>query len=185
MLFNALVLHRSDYSLQRIGATIFGGSGEVATFWYLEATIGVYLVIPVLALALLGAEKIGLRPVKTVAAVTLLAFFSAAVVPLIRGYLPGFMPDLELPLSGYVLYFQMGYLITNIELSRAARWLIYVLGAAGLASFIFLAGGYMLRHDGHAGLWNGYLSVGTVFFCGGSLRCSAQHRLEFCAAAAE
>lgn len=164
LLFHAFVLHRSDYNLQRIGATIFGGSGEVATFWYLEATIGIYLIIPVLALALAGAEKLGLCPVKVVAALTALAFFSAALVPLIRGYFPGFMPDLEIPLSGYVLYFLLGYLITNIELSRMKRWVIYALGAVGLASFIFVAGGYMLRHDVHADLWNGYLSVGTVFF---------------------
>lgn len=164
LLFHTFYMHRGEYTPRRILATVFSGSSEVATFWYLEATIGIYLIIPVVALALAGAEKLGLRPIKTVAALTGLSFFSSTVLPLIQGYFPKFLAELHIPFSGYLTYFLLGYLITNISLPRFVRWASYLLGAAGLASFIFIAGGYMLRFNPHASLWNGYLSLGTVCF---------------------
>lgn len=143
---------------------ITSGSSEAHTLWYLEALLAIYLVLPVLSMAVVGARKAGLGDTVFAGWVAALAFAASTLLPLARYVAPGLTPGFQLPFGGYLVYVAVGYWVSVTSLGRSARASIYLAGFAGYLSFTVLGGSLMLAGDDGAQLWTGYLSIGVVAF---------------------
>lgn len=152
----------SDMGLPRMLHAVYNGAAVAPTLWYLEAIMGIYLVIPVLALVRLGAEARGMSLSRVFGWMSVLALVSVTLLPLLRVVVPSFMPSLSLPFGGYLVYVLVGYWVSVTRLSRGQRWVLYLCGVAGMLSFVVLGGTLMLAGSDAAKLWTGYLSPGPI-----------------------
>ncbi len=155
----------ADMGPQRIAITLVAGSSVAGTLWYLEAALGIYLVLPVVSLAVAGAKRLGWSRQRVCGYLIAVALAASVAVPLIRQFLPAFLPNFTIPFgAGYLGYVLLGYALANFEFSRLHRWLLACLGVVGLALFILVGGFLGLAGSPHARLFTDYLSPGTVMF---------------------
>ena len=91
------------------------------TLWYLEALIGVYLVLPIFSYALRGAGEKKVQLAWLMAALGLLMPIATATLQKIN---PQFMPEFSAPIVGYVGFCFLGYALANTEFSLPWRLVI-------------------------------------------------------------
>ena len=146
--------------------TLVAPSSEAATFWYLEALVGVYLVLPIFSYAIRGAQT-----EQTTTARTGFFWLMAAlglVLPIITQAIhliyPHVLPEFVAPITGYLGFCLLGYALANTEFSRAWRIVIYLLGIVGLGGFIF-GSAYLIEHrPTFVPLVHGYLAVPAILW---------------------
>lgn len=108
--------------------------------WFIPMIIGMYMITPLL------------RPVaknqKTLLAITIVTSITGVIIPTLQDlglfFDSGMFPGLNHfgYFSAYVCFFFMGCLFHNINLSKEARWVIYILGI--IATVVIFYGTYLL-----------------------------------------
>ena len=146
--------------------TLVAPSSEAATFWYLEALVGVYLVLPIFSYAIRGAQTEQATTARTgffwlMAALGLVLPIITQAIHLIY---PHVLPEFVAPITGYLGFCLLGYALANTEFSRAWRIVIYLLGIVGLGGFIF-GSAYLIEHrPTFVPLVHGYLAVPAILW---------------------
>lgn len=120
---------------EEILAVLLAPNKVGVTLWYLEALIGVYLVLPIFSYALRGAGEKKVQLAWLMAALGLLMPIATATLQKIN---PQFMPEFSAPIVGYVGFCFLGYALANTEFSLPWRLVIYVLGIAGSLAHILV-----------------------------------------------
>lgn len=146
---------------EEILAVLLAPNKVGVTLWYLEALIGVYLVLPIFSYALRGAGEKKLQLAWLMAALGLLMPIVTASLQKIN---PQFMPEFSAPIVGYVGFCFLGYALANTELSLPWRLVIYVLGVVGSLTHILYGPYLTLNHHGLESLAMSYLSIPTIFW---------------------
>lgn len=166
-------------SIQQIIGTMVNGSSSAATLWYMEALLGIYLIIPLASLAISGARRRGISVNNVLLLMVLVSLSAAVLLPAVRRFMPGFMGAFQIPFGGgFFVYAVLGYWLNNVDLSRHMRGAIYILGFLGFASFVLAGGWLMLAASPNAALFNDYLSAGTVLSAAAVFTAARHSRIE-------
>lgn len=146
---------------EEILAVLLAPNKVGVTLWYLEALIGVYLVLPIFSYALRGA---GEKKVRLAWLMAVLGLFMPIATTTVHKINPHIMPEFTAPIVGYVGFCFLGYALANTSFSLPWRLVIYVLGIAGSLAHILVGPYLVLNHPGLGGLATEYLSVPTIFW---------------------
>jgi len=134
-----------------VGAFVTKCARGLYHLWFLYMMVGLYIIIPFLKKIV--ADK------KMTEYFLLLTLIFASVMPSLKG-----IPLLTVPLTaalnsmspyfltGYTFYFVAGYYLHTYGLSRGKKYVIYLLGAAGILLGIMLTS-YMSARKGMAEEW--------------------------------
>lgn len=146
---------------QEIFAVLLAPNTVGVTLWYLEALIGVYLVLPIFSYALRG---VGEHKIRLAWLMALLGLFLPVLTTSLQKINPHFMPEFSAPIVGYVGFCFLGYALANTKLTLPWRLMIYMLGILGLLAHI-LGGPYLaINYPGLEGIATSYLSLPTTFW---------------------
>lgn len=107
------------------GAKTFLQGGVYYHLYFLYYLLGLYIITPILRVFLKSATR------KDLNYFLILWFIGNAVYPLILQYLG---INIGVPIyvvTGFVGYYIIGFYITNYEISKIFRWILYVLGVIG------------------------------------------------------
>jgi len=146
--------------------TLVAPSSEAATFWYLEALVGVYLVLPIFSYAIRGVQTEQATTARTgfFWLMAALGLFLPIITQAIHLIYPHVLPEFVAPITGYLGFCLLGYALANTEFSRAWRIVIYLLGIVGLGGFIF-GSAYLIEHrPTFVPLVHGYLAVPAILW---------------------
>ena len=146
---------------EEILAVLLAPSTVGVTLWYLEALIGVYLVLPIFSYALRGA---GEKKVHLAWLMAVLGLFMPIATTTVHKINPHIMPEFTAPIVGYVGFCFLGYALANTSFSLPWRLVIYVLGVAGSLTHILYGPYLTLNHHGLESLAMSYLSIPTIFW---------------------
>lgn len=140
------------------------GSSVAAPFWYVEALLGIYLVIPFFALAVQGVKAVGWDHQRFCWFLAVVGGMGPVLLPYLRGIWPSLSDQLQVPLGGYLGFVLLGYALSQLELGRVSRGVFACLGILGYLGFVLVGGRLMLDHgpSGDAALYTGYLTPTTV-----------------------
>lgn len=105
--------------------TIFGPA--IYHMWFFYTILGLYLITPILAVFANKSNKTTLLFLAGVCIIQNMAY------PLVVLY-TGLHPYFNIPLTTqYVDYFLLGWILKDVEFKNPTKWLLYALGAAGVA----------------------------------------------------
>lgn len=164
LLFHVLIGTAGDVGIGTVARTAINGSSSAATLCYLEAAMGIYLVIPVVSLAVLGTRSLARqgRGETLLRLMLALSVLASIVLPAVRRFVPELLPSLSLPFgTEYLVYVLAGYVLSRSEIGPRLRALVYAGGIAGYLSFVLLGGKLMLAGSERASIFTDYLSPGT------------------------
>ncbi len=140
----------------RVVEMIFNAQA-VETFWFFIPLFSVYLCLPVLSAVTVRRREVFTYLVVVCLSLNVLCPFACSLLGLrYNGALA--------VMDGYLVYAVLGYLLSQYELGRRWRILIYVLGAAGL--LLHMAGTYFLsmRSGAISHVFKGYLNLPCFFY---------------------
>lgn len=162
LLFGVLIGARTDVGVGTVLSTVVDGSSAGATLWYLEAAIGVYIVLPVVSLAVLALTRDPERRDRRLLLLLGISVLAAIVLPAVRRILPATLPSMEIPFGGYLVFVLAGYVLSTVTLSALWRRVLYVLGALGVVGFVVAGGELLHRGSPLAPIFTDYLTLGTL-----------------------
>lgn len=158
------VFEKAPASLE--GATIASlisgimGNRYISIYWFFAPLFSVYLSIPVLSLIPEESRK------EAFLYLTVAIFVTSSLAPFIAKLLGiNYNTNLNIAVGGgYILYVALGYLISNYEISKKSRCIIYVLGISGLVAHIF--GTWYLSYEAGkiVSTFKGYTNVPCILY---------------------
>lgn len=132
----------------------------IGIFWFFAPLFAAYLAVPFLNLIPRENRRQAFGYAIIVGAITI------SILPLVSNLAGISFPEaLHLPVTGgYVLYLLIGYWLTNYELPKKYRYLIYCLGFLGL--ILHIGGTWLLSYQAGeiVNTFKGYLNFPTIAY---------------------
>ncbi|GAA0827106.1 acyltransferase [Clostridium tertium] len=132
--------------------------------WFLYMIIGLYIITPVLRIITSHGNK------KQIEYFLIIGAIISVVVPTLSNYFPfNFISEninkmyIFMP-RAYILYFLLGFYLTNYDLKKTTKKLIYFLGLSGLLFTIVVTQYSSLKYSKPIDSWQGIFTINMFFY---------------------
>ncbi|KLE14573.1 acyltransferase family protein [Clostridium sp. C8] len=132
--------------------------------WFLYMIIGLYIVTPILRILTSNSTK------RQIEYFLLIGIIISVIIPTLSDYFPfNFILEninkmyIFIP-KAYVVYYLLGFYLTNYELKKSIRILIYFLGSSGAIFTVIITQYLSIKNSTPTDSWQGIFSINLMMY---------------------